>query len=168
MKNRTAFALLFIVNTAHGQIFSVCDNPKMSAIECYIASSQVALQRCLTIEQMAIIEFGYEQAYQETNGEKVNGCISKFNRDMVKPYQAALKQVTKNKLAAEQLKKLHEYWQATMASIRPLPSETLAVHLERLQNSRQKLLDDGEQLSSAALQATQVSPKTKSKAVKKK
>ncbi len=163
-----ALVLLLIAVAAQGQIFSVCDNPKMSAVECYVASTQVALQRCLTIEQMAIIEYGYEHAYQETNGEKVNGCISKFNRDIVKPYQTALKQVSKNKPTAEQLKKLHEYWQVTMASIRPLPSETLAAHLERLQNSRQKLIDDGEQLKSAALQATQALPKTKSKAVKKK
>jgi hypothetical protein len=87
------------------------------AVDCYFDAVQHLYTMCRNVKSIEIIEFGYENSTEGTNGAKTESCLEKQKQNIEHPFKAALKQVGKSKVAVEGLKKLHELWLSAMNAL---------------------------------------------------
>jgi hypothetical protein len=103
----------------------VCPNADgKPALDCYYDATRHLYTMCRHVKSIEIIEFGYEQAQQGTNGAKSEYCIDKQKQSMWRVYQAALKEAFVSSEAAKLVTGLHEYWIDSLAKLRWTPGES--------------------------------------------
>jgi hypothetical protein len=96
----------------------ICPNADgKPGLECYFDAVRHLYTMCKHVKSIEIIEFGYEHATEGTHGAKSEYCVAKQKQNMVKPYQAALKDAAVSKQAVEAVRSLQEYWLTTMVDL---------------------------------------------------
>ena len=88
------------------------------ALECYFDAVEHLYTMCRNVKSIEVIEFGYEQSLEGTNGAKSESCLDKQKQNIVPPFQAALKQAKRSKSAVEALRALQQLWLAAMAELK--------------------------------------------------
>jgi hypothetical protein len=94
------------------------------AIDCYFEAVVHLYTMCKHVKSIEIIEFGYEKATEGTNGAKSEYCLIKQRQNMVKPYQAAMRDAAISQQATEAMKSLQDYWLTSMQGLEWRPPET--------------------------------------------
>ncbi|MBS0322093.1 MAG: hypothetical protein JSR18_16235 [Proteobacteria bacterium] len=103
----------------------VCPNSDgKPPLDCYFDAVTHLYTMCKHVKSIEIIEFGYEQSTEGTNAAKSESCVTKMKLNMTRPYQAALKAVTRSKDAVEDLRQLNESWLKALASLGWIKGET--------------------------------------------
>jgi hypothetical protein len=87
------------------------------AIDCFLDAVQHLYTMCRNVKSIEIIEFGYENSTEGTNGAKSESCLDKQKQNIEHPFKAALKEAGKSKLAVEGLRKLHVLWLSAMNAL---------------------------------------------------
>ncbi len=136
---RTLFAAAFLAaallaTAAHAETIGgnpgpaynfVCPNSDgKPALDCYFDAVAHLYTMCKHVKSIEIIEFGYEQSMEGTNGAKSESCVIKMKLNMTRPYQAALKAATPSKDAVEDLRQLNEAWLKALANLAWVKGET--------------------------------------------
>ena len=86
------------------------DADNKPALDCYFDAVTHLYTMCKHVKSIEIIEYGYDQSTEGTNGAKSESCLTKQKLSMTRPYQAALKAATISREAVEQLRALNELW----------------------------------------------------------
>jgi hypothetical protein len=94
-----------------------------SGLDCFLEAVPQTYTMCRQIKSIEILEFGMAGAQEGVNGAKTESCIDKHKLSMVRPYQAALRESTRNKTIVEDLRKLYDLWLDSMAKLLPTPGE---------------------------------------------
>jgi len=87
------------------------------ALDCYLDAVQHLYTMCRNVKSIEILEFGYDKSTEGTNGAKSESCLDKQKQNIAHPYNAALKEIRKSKLALEALHGLQQTWLAAMSSL---------------------------------------------------
>jgi hypothetical protein len=93
-------------------------------LDCYFDAVAHLYTMCKHVKSIEIIEFGYEQATEGTNGAKSEYCLIKQKQNMARPYQAALKDAAISRQATDAMKSLQDFWLASMAGLAWRPGES--------------------------------------------
>jgi hypothetical protein len=88
-----------------------------TALDCYFDAVQHLYTMCRNVKSIEIIEFGYDQSTEGTNGAKSESCLDKQKQNIASPYKAALKEAGKSKQAQEALHGLQESWLSAMRGL---------------------------------------------------
>jgi hypothetical protein len=139
-----ALALAFIAAAvpAHAERYGICEDNTTSAAECFLVKTQETYRKCRTIQSMMMIEYGFFESYlPDNNGEKLNFCIDKHRRDIVTPYQAALKEFTKHHAAQVALTELYRAWLWNLQQLIPAIVESREAYETRVSDGADELLD---------------------------
>ena len=103
----------------------VCPNADgAGALDCYLDAVRHLFTMCKHVKSIEILEHGYERAEEGTNTAKSESCIDKQKGNIARPYQAALRELSPSKGAADSLRRLHDYWLGSLASLKARPGET--------------------------------------------
>ena len=94
-----------------------------SGLDCFLEAVPQTYTMCREIKSIEIIEFGMSGAQEGVNGAKTESCIDKHKLSMVRPYQAALRESTRNKNIVESLRRLYDSWLDSLAKLLPMPGE---------------------------------------------
>jgi hypothetical protein len=87
----------------------VCPNADgKGPLDCYFDAVLHLYTMCRHVKSIEIIEFGYEKSTEGFNGAKSEFCTVKQRFNIVRPYQAALKEATVSKQAVEGLRGLQQ------------------------------------------------------------
>jgi hypothetical protein len=93
------------------------DADNKPALDCYFDAVTHLYTMCKHVKSIEIIEYGYDQSMEGTNGAKSESCLTKQKLNMTRPYQAALKAATISKEAVEQLRALNELWLKSLSEL---------------------------------------------------
>ena len=93
------------------------DADNKPALDCYFDAVTHLYTMCKHVKSIEIIEYGYDQSTEGTNGAKSESCLTKQKLNMTRPYQAALKAATISKEAVEQLRALNELWLKALSDL---------------------------------------------------
>jgi hypothetical protein len=96
----------------------ICPNNSDSGLDCYLDAVVHLYTMCRHVKSIEIIEFGLPQAQEGVNGAKSEYCVDKQKLNIVRPYQAALKEATPWQDVVENLRTLQQYWLEAMASLK--------------------------------------------------
>jgi len=96
----------------------ICPNNADSGLDCYLDAVVHLYTMCRHVKSIEIIEFGLPQAQEGVNGAKSEYCVDKQKLNIVRPYQAALKEATPWQDVVENLRTLQQYWLEAMASLK--------------------------------------------------
>ena len=94
------------------------------ALDCYLDAVRHLYTMCKHVKSIEIIEFGYAASEQGTNATKSEYCADKQKLNIARPYQAALREATTSKQAVDDMRGLHEYWNAALAALKWRPGES--------------------------------------------
>ena len=100
-------------------------------LDCYYDAVRHLYTMCRHVKSIEIIEWGYEKAQEGVNQAKSDYCIDKQRGNMVKPYQAALREAAISKQAVDGLKSLNEAWQLALVDLKWRQGETSDDYLTR-------------------------------------
>lgn len=95
----------------------ICPNHAESGLDCYLDAVVHLYTMCRHVKSIEIIEFGLPGAQEGVNGAKSEYCVDKQKINIVRPYQAALREATPWHEAVEHLRSLQEFWQQSMARL---------------------------------------------------
>ncbi len=80
---------------------------------------------CKHVKSIEIIEFGYENSEEGTNGAKSEYCVDKQKLNITRPYQAALREATVSRAGRRRRAlALHDYWITALAALKWRSGET--------------------------------------------
>ena len=103
----------------------VCPNVDAGgALDCYLDAVLHLYTMCRHVKSIEIIEHGYDRSGEGTNTAKSESCIVKQKGNIARPYQAALREATASKQAADGLRSLHDLWLGALASLKWQPGES--------------------------------------------
>ena len=124
-----AFAALFAPLPAHAQKFEagsvyICPNNSETGLDCYLDAVVHLYTMCRHVKSIEIIEFGYEQSQEGTNGAKSESCVDKQKLNMTRVYQAALRDAKVSAQAVDMVRGLHDYWLDSLSKLRWLAGES--------------------------------------------
>jgi hypothetical protein len=103
----------------------VCPNvDRGTALDCYLDALRHLYTMCRHVKGIEILEHGYEKSDEGTNTSKSEYCIDKQKSNIARPYQSALTELKTSKPATAALKDLHEFWLASLASLKWRPGES--------------------------------------------
>jgi len=103
-----------------------------SGIDCFLEAVPQTYTMCRHIKHIEIIEFGMAGAQEGVNGAKTESCIDKHKLTMTRPYQAALREASRNKDEVQSLRKLHDFWLESLAKLVPESGENNEGYLQRV------------------------------------
>jgi len=87
----------------------VCPNADgKGPLDCYFDAVLHLYTMCRHVKSIEIIEFGYEKSMEGFNGAKSEYCMVKQRINIIRPYQAALREATVSKQAVEGIRGLQE------------------------------------------------------------
>src|SRR5689334_12184316 len=87
----------------------VCPNADdKGPLDCYFDAVLHLYTLCRHVKSIEIIEFGYEKSTEGFNGAKSEYCMVKQRINIIRPYQAALREATVSKQAVEGVRSLQE------------------------------------------------------------
>jgi hypothetical protein len=110
----------------------LCPNATGGAVDCFLHAVEHLYTMCRQVKSIEIIEFGYEQAEQGVNGAKSEYCVDKHKLSIARPYQAALREATPNRLVMDGLRALHDLWLKALAELKWKPGEDDAAYKARV------------------------------------
>jgi hypothetical protein len=110
----------------------ICPNNADSGLDCYLDAVVHLYTMCRHVKSIEIIEFGLPQAQEGVNGAKSEYCVDKQRQNIVRPYQAALKEATPWQDVIENLRALQQYWLDSMASLKWQNGEPPDAYEERI------------------------------------
>ncbi len=87
---------------------------------------------CRHVKSIEIIEFGLPKAQEGVNGAKSEYCVDKQKINIVRPYQAALKEATGWSEVVDHLRTLQQFWLDSMASLRWTQGEAPDAYEDRV------------------------------------
>jgi hypothetical protein len=96
----------------------LCPHATGGAVDCFLHAVEHLYTMCRQVKSIEIIEFGYEQAEQGVNGAKSEYCVDKHKLSIARPYQAALREATPNRLVMDGLRALHDLWLKALAELK--------------------------------------------------
>jgi hypothetical protein len=96
----------------------ICPNKSDSGFDCYLDAVVHLYTMCRHVKSIEIIEFGLPGAQEGVNGAKSEYCVDKQKINIVRPYQAALREATPSQEAVERLRGLQQYWLDAMAHLK--------------------------------------------------
>jgi hypothetical protein len=79
-------------------------------LDCYFDAVGHLYTMCKHVKSIEILEFGYPNSTEGTNGAKSESCLAKQKLNMTRPYQAALKAATRSAKAVDGLRALNAEW----------------------------------------------------------
>jgi len=100
------------------------DHDHGAPMDCYFEAVVHLYTMCKHVKSIEIIEFGYAKATEGTNGAKSEYCLIKQRQNMVKPYQAAMKDAAISQQATEAMKSLQDYWITSLQGLEWRSPET--------------------------------------------
>ncbi len=103
-----------------------------SGLDCFLEAVPQTYTMCRQIKSIEILEFGMAGAQEGVNGAKTESCIDKHKLSIVRPYQAALRESTRNKTMVESLRRLYDFWLDSLAKLVPTPGEADAAYKRRV------------------------------------
>ena len=86
----------------------LCPHSDATAIDCYLDAVDHLYTMCRNVKSIEIIEFGYEKSTEGFNSAKSEYCTVKQRINIIRPYQAALREATVSKQAVEGIRGLQE------------------------------------------------------------
>jgi hypothetical protein len=95
-----------------------------SGTDCFLEAIPQTYTMCRHVKSIEVIEFGLLGAQEGVNGAKTEGCIDKHKLSIARPYQAALREATRNKIKVQSLHKLYDTWLESLTRLRPAETET--------------------------------------------
>jgi hypothetical protein len=95
-----------------------------TGIECFLEAVPQTYTMCRHIKSIEVLEFGLNGAQEGVNGAKTESCIEKHKISMTRPYQAALREASRNKDEVVGLRKLYDTWLASLAKLAPVMGES--------------------------------------------
>jgi hypothetical protein len=95
----------------------ICPNNANSGLDCYLDAVRHLYTMCRHIKSIEVIEFGYVKAQEGVNGAKSDYCVDKQKINIVRPYQAALREVTPSQEAINGLRTLQQLWLEALAGL---------------------------------------------------
>jgi hypothetical protein len=101
----------------------ICPYATGGAVDCFLQAVEHLYTMCRQVKSIEIIEFGYEKAEEGVNGAKTEYCIEKHKLSITRPYQAALREATPNRIAVDGLHTLHGFWLKALAELKWRPGE---------------------------------------------
>jgi hypothetical protein len=110
----------------------ICPNNADSGLDCYLDAVVHLYTMCRHVKSIEIIEFGLPGAQEGVNGAKSEYCVDKQKINIVRPYQAALKEATPWQDVVENLRTLQQYWLDSMASLKWQSGEPPDAYDERI------------------------------------
>ena len=96
----------------------ICPNNSDTGLDCYLDAVVHLYTMCRHVKSIEIIEFGLPAAQEGVNGAKSEYCVDKQKVNIVRPYQAALKEATPWQDVVDNLRTLQQYWLDSMASLK--------------------------------------------------
>lgn len=102
------------------------------ALDCYFDAVQHLYTMCRDVKAIEIIEFGYAKSTDGTNGAKSDYCLDKQKQNIIRPYKAALKQVSKSHPAVSDLERLQQMWVVALANLQWRSGESDAEYKSRV------------------------------------
>jgi hypothetical protein len=103
-----------------------------SGLDCFLEAVPQTYTMCRHIKGIEIIEFGMVGAQEGVNGAKTEYCIDKHKILIVRPYQAALREVASRREMVQGLRKLYDEWLDSLAKLVPTPGETDEAYKRRV------------------------------------
>lgn len=95
----------------------ICPNHTESGLDCYLDAVVHLYTMCRHVKSIEIIEFGLPGAQEGVNGAKSEYCVDKQKINIVRPYQAALREATPWHEVVDHLRSLQEFWADSMARL---------------------------------------------------
>ncbi len=95
----------------------ICPNHDESGLNCYLDAVVHLYTMCRHVKSIEIIEFGLPGAQEGVNGAKSEYCVDKQKINIVRPYQAALREATPWHEVVDHLRELQQYWVESMARL---------------------------------------------------
>ena len=96
----------------------ICPNDSATGLDCYLDAVVHLYTMCRHVKSIEIIEFGLPGAQEGVNGAKSEYCIDKQKINIVRPYQAALREATPWHDVVDGLRDLQQYWLDAMARLK--------------------------------------------------
>lgn len=113
LQSHAAFAL------DHVNPYICPTNAQGSGMDCFLEAVPQTYTMCRQIKSIEIIEFGLVGAQEGVHGAKTESCIDKHKLLIVRPYQAALREVARSKEIVLSLRKLYDLWLDSLAKLTP-------------------------------------------------
>lgn len=110
----------------------ICPNQSDNGLDCYLDAVVHLYTMCRHVKSIEIIEFGLPKAQEGVNGAKSEYCVDKQKINIVRPYQAALKEATGWSDAVDHLRTLQQFWLDSMASLRWSQGEPTDAYEDRV------------------------------------
>ncbi len=110
----------------------ICPNDSNTGLDCYLDAVVHLYTMCRHVKSIEIIEFGLPAAQEGVNGAKSEYCVDKQKINIVRPYQAALKEATPWHEVVDSLRTLQQYWLDAMAQLRWDSKETRDAYEDRV------------------------------------
>ena len=111
----------------------VCPNADgKGPLDCYFDAVMHLYTMCRHVKSIEIIEFGYEKSEEGFNGAKSEYCTVKQRINIIRPYQAALREATISKQAVEGIRSLQEAFLASLDKLKWVEGETDEVYKKRV------------------------------------
>ena len=110
----------------------LCPHATGGAVDCFLHAVEHLYTMCRQVKSIEIIEFGYAQAQQGVNGAKSEYCVDKHKVSITRPYQAALREATPNRVAVDGLRALYDRWLTALVELKWQPGEDDAAYKARV------------------------------------
>ena len=95
-----------------------------SGLECFLEAIPQTYTMCRHIKHIEVIEFGLDGAQEGNHGAKTESCIDKHKLLITRPYQAALREASRNKDEVVGLRKLYDTWLESLGKLSPVKGES--------------------------------------------
>ena len=109
----------------------ICPNQSATGLDCYLDAVVHLYTMCRHVKSIEIIEFGYEKSEEGFNGAKSEYCTVKPRINIIRPYQAALREATISTQAVEGIRSLQEAFLASLDKLKWVEGETDEVYKKR-------------------------------------
>jgi hypothetical protein len=111
----------------------VCPNADdKGPLDCYFDAVLHLYTMCRHVKSIEIIEFGYEKSTEGFNGAKSEYCMVKQRINIIRPYQAALREATISKQAVEGVRSLQEAFLAALDHLKWVEGESDDTYKKRV------------------------------------
>jgi len=138
----TAFAVGLSIGPARAETIGgnpgpqhnyVCPNADgKGPLDCYFDAVMHLYTMCRHVKSIEIIEFGYEKSTEGFNGAKSEYCMVKQRINIIRPYQAALREATVSKQAVEGIRGLQEAFLDALDKLKWVEGESDEVYKKRV------------------------------------
>src|SRR4030095_3895713 len=103
----------------------ICPNADgKGPLDCYFDAIAHLYTMCRQGKSLEIIEFGYEKSDDGVNNAKSEYCLVKQRINIIRPYQAALREASVSKQAVDDMRSLQEYWLGSLDKLKWKPGES--------------------------------------------